>query len=1107
MRLWADLHIHSKYSIATSKNSDLENLDLWARYKGLSLIGSGDFTHPIWRQELKEKLAPTEGGLWRLKPEHKLQTGPGSSFSSEVLFVVSGEISTIYKKNGRTRKVHQLILLPGLEEAERLSSRLSRIGNINADGRPILGLDSKDLLEMTLETCPEAIYIPAHIWTPHFSVLGATSGFDSLEECFEDLSGEITALETGLSSDPAMNWRLSALDKYILISNSDAHSPANLAREANLLEIDLSYEGLQKSLTDPQGGFLGTVEFFPEEGKYHWDGHRSCGIRWAPSQTLEADRICPVCGKKVTLGVLHRVEKLADREEGYRPAVAKPYERLVPLAKVISAVEGVGEKSKRVQGIYRKILTECGPELETLMETPLEEVEKVAGVLAAEGIRRVRLGELEINPGFDGEYGEVRILSEDERQALLGQAALFECPEDESPRIPSIALADRGGDDGAVLSRKHEKAEASETLNPEQLAAVTDRSSVVVVLAGPGTGKTKTLTHRCAHLLTEGASPDQLTCVTFTRKAAAEMRRRLVGLLPPGTAARIQVGTFHRLCLNLLHTDPEWRGRPLLSEYELASFFDGGKKVNPREAALAISKLKNMNLLPGDPEAPDEWREIYTRYQEQLTTYGVLDYDELLLIVCKRLEEGKITGKSLERLRHLLVDEFQDLTPLQYRLVKLVMAQGESLFVIGDPDQAIYGFRGADAGVFQRIEEDYPERRVINLVLNYRSAPHIIRAATEMISYNSSTGTAPPVTAANKEPMAVEEKKVRYITAPGETAEGIAVAREIGRLVGGTDMLSAHGDYRGGKRMGSYSFGEIAVLYRTGRQAEVLEKVFAREGFPYRVVGERKLLYHRKVRETVTFLHALLEPEDFLVLSALRLQYFNPGEKEIRRLWKRRQETGQAFLETLRMEERLERSEDEETEGRRETKEAINYLLASFAKYGALRETGVLPMLREWISERDWEPEEDLEKMLGMAALSSDPQDFLEKLTIGREGDLERVGKRGISPEYLSLMTLHAVKGLEFPVVLITGVEEGLLPLIREGDQGEEEGICEERRLFYVGLTRAERELILFSADRRRRGSVTEQKPSRFLSEIPADLLTTVKRKKPKGQHKQTGLF
>ena len=293
----ADLHIHSRFSRATSRDCDLPHLDWWARRKGIQLIGTGDFTHPAWRAEMREQLVPAGEGVYALREGLTMEgTAPGAA----PRFVVTGEISCIYKRHGRTRKVHNLILLPSLEAAEELSVRLEAIGNIHSDGRPILGLDSRDLLEITLDTCPEAVFIPAHIWTPHFSLFGAFSGFDAIEECFEDLTPYIHALETGLSSDPPMNWRISALDGYALISNSDAHSPAKLGREANLLDIEPSYAGLSDALQGRSPAALtGTLEFFPEEGKYHWDGHRACGLCLEPGETEACGGRCPVCGKKM----------------------------------------------------------------------------------------------------------------------------------------------------------------------------------------------------------------------------------------------------------------------------------------------------------------------------------------------------------------------------------------------------------------------------------------------------------------------------------------------------------------------------------------------------------------------------------------------------------------------------------------------------------------------------------------------------------------------------------------------------------------------------------------------------------------------------------------
>ena len=410
MKMIADLHIHSRFSMATSKEGTPENLDFWARKKGISLIGTGDFTHPVWREELKERLVSEGNGLYRLRDEYVKEESrkfPGEG----TRFVVSGEISSIYKKNGKTRKVHNVILLPSLEAADAMAQRLEKIGNIHSDGRPILGLDSHDLLEMMLDVCPEGILIPAHIWTPHFSVLGAKSGFDSVEECFEELAPYIHALETGLSSDPAMNWRISKLDRYQLVSNSDAHSPSKLGREANLLDIDCSYEGLYRAIQTGEG-LEGTVEFFPEEGKYHFDGHRKCGVSLSPVEAERLGGICPVCGKKLTMGVDHRVEQLADRAEGFAKKDGKKYESLVPLPEVISTCMGYSAASKKVQGCFEQMIQTLGTEFDILRNVPSEDIKSCAGERIAEGIENVRTGNVKRIPGYDGEYGKIELFEE-----------------------------------------------------------------------------------------------------------------------------------------------------------------------------------------------------------------------------------------------------------------------------------------------------------------------------------------------------------------------------------------------------------------------------------------------------------------------------------------------------------------------------------------------------------------------------------------------------------------------------------------------------------------------------------------------------------------------
>ena len=307
-----------------------EGIWKWAQLKGITVVGTGDFTHPKWFGELEDKLEPTGTGLFQLKRGYRPDDGVPQSCEGEVFFLLSAEISCIYSKNGRTRKVHCLVFMPDLTQAAQFNLALARIGNITSDGRPILGLDAKELLKITMDIAPGAVFVPAHIWTPHFSVFGAASGFDSMEECFEDLTPAIRAIETGLSSDPAMNWRVSALDGLTLISNSDAHSPAKMGREANIFDTDISYGAIMEAIKTREG-FLGTIEFFPEEGKYHHDGHRACDVSYPPAETIARGYSCPTCGKRLTIGVAHRVEALSDREPGFRPPQSPPYRSLIPL--------------------------------------------------------------------------------------------------------------------------------------------------------------------------------------------------------------------------------------------------------------------------------------------------------------------------------------------------------------------------------------------------------------------------------------------------------------------------------------------------------------------------------------------------------------------------------------------------------------------------------------------------------------------------------------------------------------------------------------------------------------------------------------------------------
>src|SRR5829696_8424623 len=588
MRFVADLHVHSRYSRACSRDADLEHLARSAARKGIAVIGTGDLVHPAWSAELREKLVPAEPGLFRLRPDIEravLATLP-VAVRAPVRFQLSVEISTIYKRGDRTRKVHHLLYAPDLGVAAELTRRLGRIGNLAADGRPILGLDSRDLLETLLDSGEGGYLVPAHVWTPWFAALGSKSGFDSVADCYADLAGHIFAIETGLSSDPAMNHRVSQLDRYRLVSNSDAHSPPALGREATVLDTELSYAGVRRAL-ETGAGLAGTIEFFPEEGKYHLDGHRTCDVRLEPADTRSMAGRCPQCGKPVTVGVLHRVEELADRPAGVRPAGAPPWRCLVQLPQVVGELLGVGPKSKSVGAEVGRLVGRFGPELGILQDVPLDE-------LAAAG-----------PPGF-GEA--LRRLLADLRPATA--EALFDlpAPRDPAPAASAASIAARGATSSLLREAEQSRGAAGEGhasgettsllhpaeqrrsaaggttpgepdgagdglfaaparvlrgpepvpaavsvldgLDPQQRAAA-EAAGPLLVVAGPGTGKTRTLTTRIAHLVTErGVPADRCLALTFTRRAAGELTDRLRTLMP-GRAAPL-VTTFHGLGLRIV---------------------------------------------------------------------------------------------------------------------------------------------------------------------------------------------------------------------------------------------------------------------------------------------------------------------------------------------------------------------------------------------------------------------------------------------------------------------------------------------------------------------------------------------------------------------------
>jgi len=430
MKFVADLHIHSKYSRATSREMILDTLACWAKIKGIGLLATGDFTHPEWLFLIKEKLKPTGNGFFRLKnplPQNNDYLKNISFSPDDVSFILSTEISFIYSKKEKVRKIHLLLLAPDFESVDKLNNKLSGLGNLRSDGRPILGMDAKKFVKIVAEICPSCVVIPAHIWTPWFSLFGANSGFDSIEECFEEMTPFIFALETGLSSDPAMNRRLSCLDKYALVSNSDAHSPSKIGREANIFNTEFSYNGLVQAIKskDPEK-FLYTLEFYPEEGKYHYDGHRKCGVIFSPRETLQSKYICPQCGKKLTVGVMHRVEELADREKESGSPLKIPYKNLIPLNEIIAeAVEKTAD-CKSVWEIYFRLIHEFKNEHEILTEVSTAELSRFNPERISIGVERVRKGDVKIVPGHDGCFGKISLFEKESGlEETEGQLKLF----------------------------------------------------------------------------------------------------------------------------------------------------------------------------------------------------------------------------------------------------------------------------------------------------------------------------------------------------------------------------------------------------------------------------------------------------------------------------------------------------------------------------------------------------------------------------------------------------------------------------------------------------------------------------------------------------------
>ena len=1121
----ADLHIHSRFSRATSRKLNLPLLAAWARLKGITVLGTGDFTHPRWRDELRDGLIMDEdSGLYVLKkpgevaaalPELPVE-GLGGSLAAPrealedrtgraavpVHFMLQGEISSIYKRGGKVRKVHNLVFMPTLEAADAFCLRLGELGNLHSDGRPILGLDSRDLLELVLEAHPQAFLIPAHIWTPWFSLFGSKSGFDRLEDCYGDLASEIFALETGLSSDPAMNRLWSALDGYLLVSNSDAHSGENLGREANVFAGAVSYAGMLRALKTPEQArdtvFRGTLEFFPEEGKYHMDGHRKCDVVLSPKETQELGGICPVCGGPLTVGVFSRVMELADRNEpvyqhgdGPEGSEGGGFVSLVPLAEVLGEILGVGSKTRKVSDMYAAALERFGPELSVLRDVPEVELARFFPPLG-EAVGRMRRGEVHLQGGYDGEYGVVRMFTDRELDDIVrssgipgrkkggshalglvlpgtpekkdrpgGRAKaaakredapdaldpdedftffsedgepLFEdqAKKEEAPKRASTAGRVRQAEEAPSPAPAPALAPLPEALTPEQERAVGAGPGPVLVLAGPGTGKTRTLIARILHLLDEGIGSRRILAVTFTRRAASEMDARLSAALASGSPLP-RTDTLHALALELWHKTHADVPVLLSEEDARRVFAEAGPEESPqtlREAWQAVN-LARERLEP----PPEQFAELAGRYVAQKSAWNLADYTDLLEFWLEQIAGGLFTSPW----GHVLVDEVQDLSPLQLTLLRsLFPTSGEGFFGIGDPDQSIYGFRGAHGQCLEFFRAAWPGLECIRLTRNYRSRGGILEAAHGVLGAQASGGPLVPARS--------ETAGIHLFSAPSAEAEAAWIADRVAELIGlGShtlaDAMGASAAPHG--KEADHSPGEIAVLVRAHALAPLYRKALDRVGVPVSEPSGDAFWADERVA--------------LILRAAGRMLGIAVAEEE-------QDHTIPVCPDKVLANGPL----------------GVAAYLAAFPPF----------------DERFWQSK----AFRAMVKAYTENSGWSGLITwISLQNELELVRAKG---ERVQVISMHAAKGLEFRTVFLPALEDGLAPfagpdlltgkfLEKSADADPYRGEAEERRLLYVGLTRAKDFLYLSHAARRiLYGRELRLKPSRFLEAVPQALLS-----------------
>src|SRR5690349_8933205 len=811
-----------------------------------------------------------------------------------------------------------------------------------------------------------------------------------------------------------MNWACSSLDGYRLVSNSDAHSPPMLGREATVFDTEMDYFSIAAALRTGHG-LAGTVEFFPEEGKYHLDGHRKCGVRVDPEQTRALDTLCPQCGKPLTVGVLHRVAEIADRPPGYRPPGAAGFTNLIQLPYIVGEILATGPKSKKVTGEVGRLVAALGPELGILRDVPLDDVRRVGGPLLGEGITRLRRGEVIRDAGYDGEYGTIRLFQPDELHevALFSLAGAGEKKKD-AERVrasrPTARPAPSRADASPAVPAPATTGTLLDGLDPyKRAAAIAD--GPLLIIAGPGSGKTRTLTYRIAHQITDRAQPAaSFLAITFTRRAALQMQDRLAALCPweGGPQGQPTVTTFHGLGLRILREQPEAAG--------LSPRFTVADEATALQVAaeLAGSERDGRKLLGG------------AELRHALTDRDLVDFDGLVALAVAVLRDDPDAAAGLRaRWPRVSVDEYQDIDPVQYALLRLISGDGAGLTAIGDPDQAIYGFRGADVGIFGRFAADFPGATTVELARNYRSNPAIVTAAGQAI--------APSTLVPGRTAVAARTGPAGVVTldeAGDEHAEAGWIAATIDQLLGGTSFNSLDSGRADGHEHGKIGLADIAVLYRTDAQAGPIAQALTRSGLPYQKRSHDRLARRPGVADVVRELRLAQDPAGEvagLVTAAVRSLAKDRGERDI----------------------------------------TVTEIRAA----GEL----LLPLARR---------------------CGTDRERFLAEIAVGAETD-------ALDPraEAVTLLTLHGAKGLEYDVVFLAGCERGLLPLrLPGGGPLSDEDAAEERRLLFVGMTRArERLLLSYAGKRARNGAETSYSGrSPFLAALTPALPSLTAARRPR---------